>query len=45
MGRGGGMNTKRYCEQVSEGALLDFYKDMTQVCGPIHFQQIMCHAM
>ena len=45
-GKGGGMNTKRYCEQVLEGALLDFYKDMTWARGPIQFQQdnMSCHV-
>lgn len=45
-GKGGGMNTKRYCEQVLEGVLLDFYKDMTRARGPIQFQQdnASCHV-
>ena len=45
-GKGGAINMIRYCEQVLEGALLDFYKDMTQVHGPIQFQQdnMLCHV-
>ena len=45
-GKGGAINMIRYCEQVLEGALLDFYKDMTQVHGPIQFQQdsVSCHV-
>ena len=38
-GKGGGMNSKRYCEQVLEGALGDFYAEMKQVHGRIQFQQ------
>ena len=45
-GKGGAINMIRYCEQVLEGALLDFYKDMTCVHGPIQFQQdsVSCHV-
>jgi hypothetical protein len=45
-GKGGGMNMKRYCEQVLEGALLDFYTEMNQERGYIQFQQdnASCHT-
>jgi hypothetical protein len=38
-GKGGGMNFKRYQEQVLEGVLKEFYAKMTQERGHIHFQQ------
>jgi len=45
-GKGGGMNTKRYREQVLNAALLPFYKEMTKAHGPVHFQQdnASCHT-
>jgi hypothetical protein len=45
-GKGGGMNTRRYCEQVLEGVLLDFYVEMSQACGFVWFQQdnASCHT-
>ena len=45
-GKGGGMNSKRYCEQVLEGALGDFYAEMKQAHGRIQFQQdnAPCHT-
>ena len=40
------MNSKRYCEQVLEGALGDFYAEMKQAHGRIQFQQdnAPCHT-
>jgi len=38
-GKGGGMNTKRYREQVLDAALKPFYNKMTKARGRIHFQQ------
>ncbi|GLB38612.1 putative encoded by [Lyophyllum shimeji] len=38
-GRGGGMNTKRYQEQVLDGALLDFHTRMKALKGNVIFQQ------
>lgn len=38
-GKGGGMNTKRYIEQVLEGKVKDFYAEMKKTRGRIHFQQ------
>jgi transposase len=45
-GKGGGMNTRRYCEQVLEGVLLDFYAEMSQTRGSVRFQQdnASCHT-
>jgi len=45
-GKGGGMNSKRYCEQVLEGALGDFYAEMKQAHSRIRFQQdnVPCHT-
>jgi len=45
-GKGGGMNTARYCQQVLKGALLPFYDQMTQERGLVHFQQdnASCHT-
>ncbi|KAF5312429.1 hypothetical protein D9619_003837 [Psilocybe cf. subviscida] len=45
-GRGGGMNTKRYCEQVLEGALKDFHSQMSRSRGKVLFQQdnATCHT-
>ena len=45
-GKGGGMNSKRYCEQVLEGVLQDFHVKMKQVHGRIEFQQdnASCHT-
>jgi hypothetical protein len=34
-GKGGGMNTRRFCEQVLEGVFLDFYADMSQEHGSV----------
>jgi transposase len=38
-GRGGGMNSKRYQEQVLEGVLKDFYNEMKATRGRVIFQQ------
>ncbi|GLB45817.1 putative DDE superfamily endonuclease [Lyophyllum shimeji] len=38
-GRGGGMNTQRYREQVLEGPLLEFHMRMKATRGTITFQQ------
>jgi transposase len=45
-GKGGGMNTERYCKQVLEGVLEDFYVEMTKVHGSVEFQQdnASCHT-
>jgi len=45
-GRGGGMNTKRYREQVLDAALKPFYQEMTKARGRVHFQQdgASCHT-
>ena len=45
-GKGGGMNSRRYCEQVLEGALGDFYAKMKQAHSHIQFQQdnAPCHT-
>ena len=45
-GKGGGMNTKRYCEQVLGGVLEDFYVEMRKEHGQVHFQQdnTSCHV-
>ncbi|PPR03974.1 hypothetical protein CVT26_001081 [Gymnopilus dilepis] len=44
-GKGGGMNTERYREQVLEGALLDFYNQLKVRKRCIRFQQdgASCH--
>ena len=44
-GKGGEMNTKRYCEQVLEGAMLEFYEEMVKEHGHVQFQQdnASCH--
>ena len=38
-GKGGGMNTDRYREQVLEGVLKDFYKQMDAERDGVIFQQ------
>ena len=38
-GKGGGMNSRRYQEQVLEGHLKAFYKQMSQERGSVLFQQ------
>ena len=38
-GKGGGMNTEQYCEQVLEGALLDFCNQLKLRKQYIQFQQ------
>lgn len=38
-GKGGGMNAKQYCEQVLEGCLLEFYKEMRKKRQGVIFQQ------
>lgn len=38
-GKGGGMNSKRYQEQVLEGVLRDFYDEMKAERGRVIFQQ------
>ena len=38
-GKGGGMNTARYREQVLEGVLKDFYKQMDAEMDGVIFQQ------
>jgi hypothetical protein len=38
-GRGRGMNSKRYQEQVLEGVLKDFYNEMKAMKGRVIFQQ------
>jgi len=38
-GKGGGMNSKRYQDQVLEGVLKEFYMQMKQKRGHIYFQQ------
>jgi hypothetical protein len=38
-GKGGGMNSKRYQDQVLEGTLKGFYAQMKEERGPIIFQQ------
>jgi len=45
-GKGGGMNTKRYCEQVLDGVLKEFYAEMKKERGWVHFQQdnASCHV-
>lgn len=45
-GRGGGMNTTRYRQQVLKSALLPFYDEMTQEHGCLNFQQdnASCHT-
>lgn len=45
-GKGSGMNTKRYCEQVLDGVLKGFYGKMKQEHGRVHFQQdnVLCHT-
>lgn len=45
-GKGRGMNMKRYCEQVLEGVLLDFYTELKQEHGQVQFQQdnASCHT-
>ena len=45
-GKGGGMNTTRYCEQVLEGVLKDFYDKAKQEHGQVQFQQdnASCHT-
>ncbi|PPQ98176.1 hypothetical protein CVT26_003220 [Gymnopilus dilepis] len=44
-GKGGGMNTERYREQVLEGALLNFYTQLKACKQRIRFQQdgASCH--
>jgi hypothetical protein len=45
-GKGGGMNTKRYCEQVLDGVLMDFYGEAKLKHGQLQFQQdnMSCHT-
>jgi len=46
-GKGGGINTKRYCKQVLDGALVDFYtKVKNKQSDIIYFQQdnALCHT-
>jgi arsenate reductase-like glutaredoxin family protein len=45
-GKGGGMNTKRYCEQVLDGVLMDFYGKAKLEHGRVQFQQdnVSCHT-
>jgi len=45
-GKGGGMNTKRYCDQVLRGVLEEFYNKMREECGRVYFQQdnASCHV-
>ncbi|TFY77209.1 hypothetical protein EWM64_g6803 [Hericium alpestre] len=38
-GKGGGMNSQRYKEQVLEPFLKDFYKEMVELRGSVKFQQ------
>jgi hypothetical protein len=38
-GRGGGLNSKRYLEQVLVGCLLDFYTKLKHLRGYMQFQQ------
>jgi transposase len=38
-GKGGGMNSRRYQEQVLEGVLKGFYDEMKHERGRIYFQQ------
>jgi hypothetical protein len=38
-GRGGGMNSTRYREQVLEGVLKEFYAQMKEARGNVKFQQ------
>ncbi|KAF9470357.1 hypothetical protein BDN70DRAFT_761971, partial [Pholiota conissans] len=38
-GKGGGMNSKRYQEQVLEHVLKGFHTEMTKECGKVYFQQ------
>ena len=45
-GRGGGMNTQRYCEQVLESVVKGFFEEMRGERGHIFFQQdnMSCHT-
>lgn len=45
-GKSGGMNMKRYCEQVLEDTLVGFYNEVVQDCGQVLFQQdnTSCHT-
>lgn len=45
-GKGGGMNSERYQEQVLAGKLLDFYCEKSLELGEVYFQQdnARCHA-
>ncbi|PPQ91316.1 hypothetical protein CVT25_006553 [Psilocybe cyanescens] len=45
-GKGGGMNTKKYCEQVLDGVLEEFYTEVTKERDQVHFQQdnASCHV-
>jgi hypothetical protein len=45
-GKDGGMNTKRYCEQVLNSVWEDFYAKMSKECSQVHFQQdnVLCHV-
>ena len=45
-GKGGGMNIKRYCEQVLNSVLNNFYTEVKHEHGRIHFQQnnASCHT-
>ena len=38
-GRGGGMNSARYKDQVLEGVLASFYAEVAQEIGKVYFQQ------
>lgn len=38
-GKGGGMNSTRYKEQVLEGVLASFHAEVTRERGKVHFQQ------
>ena len=38
-GKSGGMNMKRYCEQVLEDTLVGFYNEVVQNCDQVLFQQ------
>lgn len=45
-GKGGGMNSKRYREQVLDAVLKPFYDEMNKARGRVHFQQdnASCHT-
>jgi DDE superfamily endonuclease len=38
-GKGGGMNSEWYCEQVLKGCFYDYWMTMTSIRGQISFQQ------